>query len=241
VLLEEVGYDARGNPLAVTYKDYLLPAISDVPVFEFLHANTPSKTVGGMRGVGEGGAIIGPPTLVNAIADALSPFGEVPLDLPLTPSKILGVIEGRPIAPVRASPPPTGEAETESAPVPTTEEPGLSAALAGVDPTTMEAAAHPAQVDGAWKMTMFPPIGSPQEMTGHFTTEGEILKGRLDSDQGSMDFEGTVSGSHLRWEMKVTKPMPVTLKYNIEVDGDRLAGKVKMGMFGTAKLTGERV
>jgi carbon-monoxide dehydrogenase large subunit len=41
--------------------------------------------------------------------------------------------------------------------------------------------------------------------------------------------------------MKVTKPMPVTLKYNVEVDGDRMAGKVKLGMMGTAKLTGERV
>ena len=43
------------------------PAISDIPDFEFLHANTPSKSIGGMRGVGEGGAIIGSPTLVNAI------------------------------------------------------------------------------------------------------------------------------------------------------------------------------
>ena len=95
VLLEEAGYDARGNPLAVTYKDYLLPSISDVPDFEYLHACTPSKSEGGFRGVGEGGAIIGPPTLVNAIADALTPFGEIPLDLPLTPAKILAVIEGR--------------------------------------------------------------------------------------------------------------------------------------------------
>ena len=69
--VEEAGYDARGNPLSVTYKDYLLPAISDIPDFEYVHACTPSKSEGGFRGVGEGGAIIGPPTLVNAIADAL--------------------------------------------------------------------------------------------------------------------------------------------------------------------------
>ena len=60
----------------------------------------PSKSEGGFRGVGEGGAIIGPPTLVNAIADALAPFGEVPVDLPLTPAKLLrrdrGAIAGRP-------------------------------------------------------------------------------------------------------------------------------------------------
>lgn len=99
VLLEELPIDSRGNVTAATYKDYLLPAITDVPVFEFVHANTPSKSVGGMRGVGEGGAIIGPPTLVNAIADALSPFGEIEtLRLPLTPARILDVIEGRDVS-----------------------------------------------------------------------------------------------------------------------------------------------
>ncbi|MDE2302761.1 MAG: xanthine dehydrogenase family protein molybdopterin-binding subunit, partial [Sphingomonadales bacterium] len=106
VLLEDFHYDAAGNPTSVTYKDYLLPAISDVPVFEYVHANTPSRSVGGMRGVGEGGAIIGPPTLVNAIADALAPFGEVPVDLPLTPAKLLGIIERRDIAGTSPAPPP---------------------------------------------------------------------------------------------------------------------------------------
>ena len=95
VLLEEMPYDARGNPLAATFKDYLMPTIFDVPDFEYLHANTPSQTIGGMRGVGEGGAIIGPPTLVNAISDALAEFGEVPLNLPLSPHKILDVIDGK--------------------------------------------------------------------------------------------------------------------------------------------------
>jgi carbon-monoxide dehydrogenase large subunit len=87
-------YDERGNPLAATFKDYLMPAYVDIPDFEYLHANTPSQTIGGMRGVGEGGAIIGPPTLVNAISDALAPFGEVPLGLPLSPAKLLAVMEG---------------------------------------------------------------------------------------------------------------------------------------------------
>ena len=95
VLLEEMPYDNRGNPLAATFKDYLMPAYTDVPDFEYLHANTPSQTIGGMRGVGEGGAIIGPPTLVNAIADALQPFGEIELTLPLTPTRLLSVLEGR--------------------------------------------------------------------------------------------------------------------------------------------------
>jgi aerobic carbon-monoxide dehydrogenase large subunit len=93
VLLEEMPYDARGNPTAATFKDYLMPAYTDIPDFEYLHANTPSQTIGGMRGVGEGGAIIGPPTLVNAISDALAPFGEIELTLPLSPSRLLDQME----------------------------------------------------------------------------------------------------------------------------------------------------
>ena len=96
VLLEEMTYDGRGNPTAVTFKDYMLPTLADVPDFEYTHICTPSKTEGGFRGVGEGGAIIGPPTLVNAIADALGHFGARCIELPLTPSKILDLMERKP-------------------------------------------------------------------------------------------------------------------------------------------------
>ena len=234
VLLEEAGYDARGNPLAVTYKDYLLPAISDVPDFEYIHACTPSKSEGGFRGVGEGGAIIGPPTLFNAIADALSPFGEVPLELPLTPAKILEVIEGRPIAgkvaATEAAPPAPARANESEAPPPQV----MTPTSAPSTPPTL------ASVDGTWKMVLATPMG-PQEMLGRFATQGSVLKGVLESPQGSQDFEGSVSGNQLKWDMKVTKPMPMTLKYALTVEGDALCGKAKLGMFGTAKVTGQRL
>jgi aerobic carbon-monoxide dehydrogenase large subunit len=232
VLLEEAGYDERGNPLAVTYKDYLLPTISDVPDFEFLHACTPSKSEGGFRGVGEGGAIIGPPTLFNAIADALAPFGAPPLDLPLTPTKILEVIEGRSMA-AKAEP---AQAQTSAAPPIPPE-----AVPVHVVPTSAPIT-PPSQVviDGSWKMVLATPMG-PQEMVGRFTTEGDVLKGMLESPEGSMDFTGTVTGNQLKWEMKVKKPMPITLKYDLVVDGNALSGKAKLGMFGTAKVTGVRM
>ena len=89
-------------------------------------------------------------------------------------------------------------------------------------------------------MVLATPVG-PQEMTGTFATDGEMLRGRLDSAEGSQAFEGKVAGNSLRWEMKVTKPMSITLKYDVQIDGDALTGKVKMGFFGTAKLTGQRI
>jgi carbon-monoxide dehydrogenase large subunit len=225
VLLEEMPFDARGNPEAVTYKDYMLPAISDVPVFEYLHANTPSQSVGGMRGVGEGGAIIGPPTLVNAIADALAPFGEIGCALPLTPVKILSLIEGRDLA-ARAAP-----AAVQAAPV---------AQAPAAAPQTLAPQAAPAMVDGDWKMVLATPMG-PQEMTGHFETKDGMLSGALQSPEGSQAFTGTVSGNRVLFDLKVEKPMKITLKYDLTIEGDALSGKVKMGFFGNAKLTGERI
>jgi carbon-monoxide dehydrogenase large subunit len=234
VLLEEVAYDPRGNPIAVTYKDYHLPAISDVPDFEYLHANTPSQAEGGFRGVGEGGCIVGPPTLVNAIADALQPFGGLPetIELPLSPTRVLEIIEGRSMAPAPVSAAP---AQPEAA-APAATEPVAVAPSAPQSPTTATAVA----VDGTWNLVLATPMG-PQKMVGTFKTAGKAFSGRLDSDQGSMDFEGgTVDGGHVWFDLKVVKPMKITLKYDFTIEGNKLAGTVKMGIFGKAKLTGER-
>jgi carbon-monoxide dehydrogenase large subunit len=240
VLLEEMAFDARGNPTAATYKDYLLPAISDIPVFEFLHVNTPSKSVGGMRGVGEGGAIIGPPTLVNAIADALSVFGEVPVDLPLTPAKLLSVIEGRDMvnATSHAKPKASGIPLDSGAAIedPTRE---VSAVVSVRGEVAQSILSAEESVDGDWKMVLSTPMG-PQEMMGHFETDGASLSGYLSSPEGQMSFTGAVEGNRLKFDLKVVKPMKITLKYDIEVQGDKLVGKVKMGIFGSAKLKGER-
>jgi carbon-monoxide dehydrogenase large subunit len=239
VLLEEAGYDERGNPIAATFKDYLLPTIFDVPDFEYVHASTPSAALGGFRGVGEGGCIIGPPTLVNAIADALAPFGDVPVDLPLTPSKLLAVIDGKPPAPKRRSRFEPGAAAGDASPQPATADvPGVVVAPAVAEEPAADAGAGNG-VDGAWKMILASPVG-PQPMTAHFTTHGGVLKGWLESDEGSQDFQGVVDGGKLKFDLNVTKPMKITLKYDIDIQGDTLTGKVKMGVFGTSKLTGER-
>lgn len=234
VLLEEVHYDARGNPTTVTYKDYMLPAISDVPTFEYIHANTPAQNPVGVRGVGEGGAIIGPPTLFNAIADALSPFGDVPIELPLTPTKILSIIEGRDLGGARHETPVAAPAEEPIAGL--ADGPGSSAVLAGLDETAPAAAVR---LDGEWAMVIASPVGD-QHMTGRFATDGEAVSGALESPEGSEDFTGTLVGDRLKFDLKVSKPMPMTLKYDLTVDGDTIAGKVKLGMFGTAKVRGDR-
>ena len=228
-------YDARGNPLAATFKDYLMPTISDVPDFEYLHANTPSQTIGGMRGVGEGGAIIGPPTLVNAIADALAPFGELggeagEVTLPLTPSRILDLIEQRNVS--------GHQAPAEKAVAATVAE-EVSAETVAVSPET-EPAPATASIDGDWDMTLKAPMGG-QTFLAHFDTEGTSLSGYLSAPEGRQEFSGgTFEDGRMKFEVKVDKPMKVTLKYDLQATADSITGKCKMGMFGTAKVNAVR-
>lgn len=93
-LYEHLAYDDEGNPVTTTFMDYLLPTATDVPDIEYGHVETPSPGPGGHKGVGEGGAIGAPPAVVNAVNDALAPFGVAATRLPLTPSRIVELVEG---------------------------------------------------------------------------------------------------------------------------------------------------
>jgi aerobic carbon-monoxide dehydrogenase large subunit len=92
-LLENLTYDEDGNPTASTLMDYLLPLATDVPDIEYGHVESRSAGAGGYKGVGEGGAIGSPAAVVNAVADALAPFGVRFDRLPLTPSVIVAALE----------------------------------------------------------------------------------------------------------------------------------------------------
>ena len=88
VLLEEIPYDENGQPMAVSFMDYLMPTATDVPDVLVDHVQTPSAMVpGGFKGMGEGGTIGAPAAIVNAVSDAL---GGVAIGrYPLTPERIL--------------------------------------------------------------------------------------------------------------------------------------------------------
>jgi carbon-monoxide dehydrogenase large subunit len=92
-LYEHLAYDEHGNPVATTLMDYLVPSAAEVPMIEYGHVETPSPGPGGYKGVGEGGAIGAPPAVVNAVADALAPFGVTVTRLPVTPSRIVALLD----------------------------------------------------------------------------------------------------------------------------------------------------
>jgi carbon-monoxide dehydrogenase large subunit len=93
-LYEEVGYDERGQPLAVNLYDYHLPTAFAVPPIASALLETPSPLNPlGAKGVGEGGSIGTPAAIANAVADALAPLGVRHADLPFTPARVWKVIE----------------------------------------------------------------------------------------------------------------------------------------------------
>jgi carbon-monoxide dehydrogenase large subunit len=93
VLLERSAYGEDGNFQSATFMDYLMPTACDVPRIEIEHLETvPLDADVNFRGVGEGGMIVAPPTVVNAIEDALSPFGVRIYEQHLPPARILELI-----------------------------------------------------------------------------------------------------------------------------------------------------
>ena len=93
VLYEEMAYDDDANPLATTFMDYLIPTASEVPDLEYGHIETPSPSLGGYKGMGEGGAIASPAAVANAINDALAGLGVSIEQFPVTPTRVLEAID----------------------------------------------------------------------------------------------------------------------------------------------------
>jgi carbon-monoxide dehydrogenase large subunit len=94
-LFEEAVYDESGNLTTGTFVDYTLPAASDLPSFTTDRTETPSTTNPlGVKGVGEAGTIASTPAVVNAIVDALRPFGVNDIRMPATPERVWRAIHG---------------------------------------------------------------------------------------------------------------------------------------------------
>jgi len=98
-LYEEAVYDEAGQLLTGELMDYAIPRAHQCPRFETERTETPTDVNPlGVKGVGEAGTIGATPAIVNAVIDALEPFGVRHIDMPLKPEKIWRLMqrEGRP-------------------------------------------------------------------------------------------------------------------------------------------------
>ncbi|MBL8835037.1 MAG: xanthine dehydrogenase family protein molybdopterin-binding subunit [Alphaproteobacteria bacterium] len=94
-LLEGCQYDpASGQLLTGSFMDYCMPRADDVPSFNFAYNEVPcAHNVLGVKGAGEAGSMGAPPAVINAIVDALQPYGVRHIDMPATAERIWRLIE----------------------------------------------------------------------------------------------------------------------------------------------------
>ncbi|HEV3380147.1 MAG TPA: xanthine dehydrogenase family protein molybdopterin-binding subunit [Trebonia sp.] len=93
-LYEEAAYDSSGNLITASLADYLIPSAADLPSFTTARTETPSTgNPLGVKGVGEAGTIASTPAVVNAIIDALRPFGVTDVSMPCTPERVWRAIQ----------------------------------------------------------------------------------------------------------------------------------------------------
>jgi aerobic carbon-monoxide dehydrogenase large subunit len=88
-LLEELVYDGEGQLVTASLMDYAIPRADDLPAFTTGETVTPTPfNPMGAKGIGEAATIGSTPAIVNAVVDALRPFGVRHLDMPLRPERV---------------------------------------------------------------------------------------------------------------------------------------------------------
>jgi carbon-monoxide dehydrogenase large subunit len=88
-LFEEIVYDSSGNVQTATLADYTPPTACEIPPIELHHIESPAaSSITGAKGLGEGGTIGAPAAILNAVNDALEPFGVSIDEIPATPQRI---------------------------------------------------------------------------------------------------------------------------------------------------------
>ncbi|HEX9552653.1 MAG TPA: molybdopterin cofactor-binding domain-containing protein, partial [Streptosporangiaceae bacterium] len=93
-LLEEVVYDAEGNPLTASFADYPIVSATELPSFELASMETPtSYNPLGVKGIGEAGTIGSTPAVQNAIIDAVAHLGVRHVEMPTSPMRIWRAIQ----------------------------------------------------------------------------------------------------------------------------------------------------
>ncbi len=97
-----------------------------------------------------------------------------------------------------------------------------------------------AEFAGSWNATLSTPIGTMHVVFDITEVDG-VLGGVATSDAESVDIlDAVADGDRLTWTQKVTTPMKLTLKFDVTVEGDRMTGGYKAGIFPSSKVEATR-
>lgn len=94
---------------------------------------------------------------------------------------------------------------------------------------------------GKWEISIQSPMGERKSILTLNEDDG-VLTGTMssDGDEGPIE-NGKMEGQTVSWSMNVDKPMPITLGFSGELDGDKIEGECKFGMFGQGPFSAVKV
>jgi hypothetical protein len=94
--------------------------------------------------------------------------------------------------------------------------------------------------DGTWAITVNTPMGA-QASTLTLKSDGATLTGEQSADGSSTAiYDGSVDGDAVSWKVDVTKPMALTVTFRGKIEGEKISGKAKGGMFPSMAFEGSR-
>jgi putative intracellular protease/amidase len=100
---------------------------------------------------------------------------------------------------------------------------------------------HPSMFDGAWKVTISTPIGK-QNVIFQISTKDGLIKGSANQGGDFVEFVNPIiTGNRITWSQRVTKPMPLHLKFEVTVNGNLMVGIAKAGLLPPSKVEGTRL
>ena len=95
-------------------------------------------------------------------------------------------------------------------------------------------------IEGKWNITVNTPMGA-QESALDLKADGDTLTGTSEGGGQKVDiYEGKADGDSGTWKVDITQPMPMTLTFSAEADGDSISGQADPGMFPPSPFTGTR-
>lgn len=95
-------------------------------------------------------------------------------------------------------------------------------------------------IDGTWDIVVDTPMGAHQS-TVKLSDDGGTLTGTSEANGQEVEiYDGTSDGNTGTWKVDITQPLPMTLTFTAEVDGDNVTGQADPGMFPPSKFTGTR-
>lgn len=95
--------------------------------------------------------------------------------------------------------------------------------------------------DGTWAVTIATPIGAQRVTLTFATVDGVLTGSAARGDDVVALVEPRLDGARLTWTQHVTRPLRLTLRFDVVIDGDSMTGTAKAGALPSSRLTGQRL